>query len=143
MRAEPLVPILLVEDDEIDTEVVQRFLKRSDVPNPLYTARDGVEALDILMGRNGREKLPQPCVMLVDINMPRLNGLMLLREMRSSDSMKRNVVFILTTSDREEDIQAAYELNAAGYVLKKNADSLLGILGEYCRVNRLPSSSTR
>jgi CheY-like chemotaxis protein len=132
------VPILLVEDDQIDTLAVQLALKRGDIDNPLHTACDGVEALEMLTGRNGREKLPQPCLLLLDINMPRMNGLELLREMRGDDAMRRTVVFILTTSSLDEDRKAAYDLNVAGYFLKDDLDQLPPLLHRYHRINNFP-----
>lgn len=132
------VPILLVEDDEIDIELVRRTLSKANVAGTLHTARDGVEALEVLSGQNGQDKLPQPCLMLLDINMPRMNGFELLEKMRGDADMKRNVVFMLTTSARDEDVTAAYDLNAAGYILKKDTQALAGILSEYCRINEFP-----
>lgn len=135
------IPILLVEDDEIDIELVRRMLKKANVANPLHTARDGTEALEVLRGQNGRDKLPQPCLILLDINMPRMNGFELLEKMRGDADMKRNVVFMLTTSARDEDVMAAYDLQAAGYILKKDTEALAGILHEYCRINAFPGCS--
>lgn len=129
------IPILLVEDDEVDAELVRRMLKKAEVTNTLHMARDGAEALDVLSGSNGRAKLPQPCLVLLDINMPRMNGFELLERLRQDREMRRNVVFMLTTSARDEDVRAAYDLNAAGYILKKDTRALAALLLEYCRIN--------
>lgn len=129
-------PIFLVEDDEVDTEAVRRALRKADIGNPFISASDGVEALDILLGRNGKS-VQQPCIMLLDINMPRMNGLKLLEELRKDESLKRNVVFMLTTSAMEADKQAAYESQAAGYVLKENLQEFADILANYCEINEL------
>jgi CheY-like chemotaxis protein len=131
-------PILLVEDDDVDAEAVQRALKKANLANPVVTACDGVAALDILSGRNGREKIEQPCVVLLDINLPRMNGLDFLKEMRGNAAMRRNVVFILTTSSRARDKETAYDLQAAGYILKENIGELAGMLARYCGINEFP-----
>lgn len=136
------IPILLVEDDEIDTELFRRMLKkeRVDVDRQLYVARDGVEALEMLNGKNGRQRVPQPCIILLDINLPRMTGLELLSVLRGSDLMSCNIVFILTTSEREEDLSSAYRLNAAGYILKENAVSLVKFLTDYRNINVFPAN---
>lgn len=130
-------PILLVEDDEIDTETVKRILKREQITNPLYCANDGVEALELLKKTNG-DAISQPCVILLDINMPRMNGLEFLELMRGDEHLKRNVTFMLTTSARNEDKAMAYDLCVAGYVLKENMGRLIEMLGRYCKINELP-----
>ncbi len=130
--------ILLIEDDEVDVAAIRRALKRANVSNPLAVACDGAEALDILKGQNGREKLPQPCLLLVDINMPRMNGLEMLEILRCDPAMRQNIVFMLTTSDRNEDKIMAYRLGVAGYVLKDNLEQMAYMLGYYCQVNELP-----
>jgi CheY-like chemotaxis protein len=129
------VPILLVEDDEIDAEAVKRVLKKEHITNPFFIACDGVEALALLTGSTSHERLPQPCLILLDINLPRMNGLELLNEIRKDKILKQNVVFILTTSSRESDKAAAYGLQAAGYILKDNLKSFSNVLAGYCRIN--------
>jgi CheY-like chemotaxis protein len=132
-------PILLVEDDEIDTETVKRILRKEQISNPLYCVSDGVEALDLLKKENG-DAIAQPCVILLDINMPRMNGLEFLEHMRGDDRLKRNVTFMLTTSARNEDKAMAYNLCVAGYVLKENMGRLIEMLGRYSRINELPEA---
>src|SRR6202012_29661 len=109
------INILVVEDDEIDVEAVRRGLKKQNMANPLFHAHHGVAALDILRGKNIALKISDPCGMLIDINMPQMNGLEFLREVRSDAGLKKNIAFILTTSARDADIETAYDLNAAGY----------------------------
>ncbi len=130
--------ILLVEDDEVDVAAIKRALKRANVSNPLSVACDGAEAIDMLNGRNGKDKMPQPCLLLVDINMPRMNGVEMLDILRSDKTMRQNIVFMLTTSDRNEDKIMAYRLGVAGYVLKDNLEQMAYMLGYYCQVNELP-----
>jgi CheY-like chemotaxis protein len=122
------VTILLVEDDDIDAMSVARGLSAASIHNPLVRARDGVEALDLLLGTNGKERLLPPYILLVDIRMPKLDGLGLVRKIRSIQALRRTVVFILTTSDSERDRTAAYDANVAGYIVKSSGDDRYGKL---------------
>ena len=134
--------ILLVEDDDGDAKAMERAFKRAKIANPLRRAIDGVHALEILRGENGEEKLAKPFLLLVDLNMPRMNGIQLLEELRNDPILKRTIVFVLTTSKREEDKLAAYDFNIAGYILKQTADddilNLIDLIGCYWRIVELP-----
>lgn len=122
--------ILLVEDDEVDAEVVARVLRREKITSPLFLARDGVEALNLLKS----DSCPQlPCLVLMDINMPRMDGFQLLAEMRKQESFKDNVVYMLTTSAREQDRQKAESMSAAGYITKENICDLVDVIRRYCK----------
>lgn len=113
------VNILMVEDDEIDILSVQRAFKKHNITNPLHIAKNGVEALDLLRGTNGVEKLdPTPKVVLLDINMPKMNGLEFLHEIRQDPIFNLMSVFMLTTSEDEQDRYKAFEDNVAGYIVK-------------------------
>jgi CheY-like chemotaxis protein len=114
------VTILLVEDDDIDAATVVRGLAGAKIVNPLMRVRDGVEALDTLLGRNGTRKLQPPYLLLVDIRMPRLDGLSLIREIRRNQALQRTIIFVLTTSDSDRDLVAAYDEHVAGYIVKSN-----------------------
>lgn len=111
-----LMHILLVEDDEVDIMNVQRAFKKASVANPLHIARNGLEALDLLRGENRLAILPK--IILLDINMPKMNGLEFLEEIRKDDSLRHLSVFVLTTSNEERDKLLAYQHNVAGYILK-------------------------
>ena len=115
------VTIVLVEDDDVDATTVVRGLSRADIRNPVVRARDGIEAMEMLLGTNGREKLRPPYMLLVDVRMPRLDGLGLIRRIRSNQALQRTIVFILTTSDTDRDRAAAYDAHVAGYIVKSNA----------------------
>lgn len=115
------VKILLVEDDDVDAESVVRGLARADIHNPLVRARDGVDAMDTLLGTNGKQRLEPPYLLLIDITMPRLDGLGLIRKIRSNRKLKRTIIFVLTTSDSERDCAAAYDAHVAGYILKSSS----------------------
>lgn len=111
--------ILLVEDDEVDIRNVERAFKKNNISNPLHIARNGLEALNMLKGNNGVEKLdPTPKVILLDLNMPKMGGLEFLQTIRKDPDLKTTSVFVMTTSDEESDKFAAYNLNVAGYILK-------------------------
>lgn len=112
-------PIMLVDDDRIDIMTMQRIFKEQDIKNPLYVAHNGKEAIDFLTGNNGQKKLnPLPKIILLDINMPKMNGIEFLAQLRSHVELKPIHVFILTTSDDKNDINAAHEFNVAGYLVK-------------------------
>lgn len=136
------VSILLVEDDDGDAKAVRRAFKKERIANPIIRAVDGVEALDMLRGANGAERIRTPFIMLVDVNMPRMSGLRLVEQIRQEPGLNRAIVFMLTTSKREEDRMAAYDLNVAGYIVKERAGvdflSLVDLLGSYWNIIEMP-----
>lgn len=117
--SENTITILHVEDDSVDSMVVQRAFKKSNIPFQLLHATDGAEALDMLRGTNGKPKLtPMPRYILLDINMPKMNGLEFLAELRKDSELSIITVFILTTSNDDRDRAEAYKNHVAGYILK-------------------------
>ncbi|VAX07059.1 Two-component transcriptional response regulator, LuxR family [hydrothermal vent metagenome] len=113
------ISILLVEDDEVDVMSIQRAFSKNHITNPVHVAGNGLEALAMLRGTDGQEKLnPMPKIILLDINMPKMNGIEFLKELRSDADLRSISVFVLTTSDEEKDRMAAYDMNVAGYILK-------------------------
>ena len=134
--------IFLVEDDDVDAKAVQRSFVKAKIQNPVVRAVDGLEALEILKGTSEKPKLEHPYLLLVDINMPRLNGIELIEALRSDEALRSAVVFVLTTSKRDEDRMAAYNLNVAGYIVKQNAGEdflkLVDLLSSYCSVIEMP-----
>lgn len=120
MSDEP-IQILLVEDNSIDIKAIERAFRSRKISNPITVAHDGIEALDILRGTNGKQQLLQPYVVLLDLNMPRMGGLEFLDEIRRDDVLKRSIVFVLTTSNDDRDITAAYDKQVAGYLSKHDA----------------------
>lgn len=134
--------ILLVEDDDGDAKAINRALTKARILNPVFRAHDGQEALDILVGEHTEIDLPRPVLILLDINMPRMNGIEFLKVIRSNENLRRVVVFMLTTSDRDEDKIEAYDLNVAGYILKEKAGHdflrLIELLDAYWRIVELP-----
>jgi len=113
--------IFLVEDNDDDAELAKRAFSRANIVNPLVRARDGVEALDYLFGcgqhagRNGSEL---PAVVFLDLNLPRLSGLEVLKAIRANERTKCLPVVILTSSNEERDRFGAYDHYANSYVLK-------------------------
>lgn len=112
---ERVTNILVVEDDEVDVKNIRRAFERGRLSNPLYFAGDGIEALQKL--RDGSVPSDRRMVLL-DINMPRMNGLEFLRELRGDPALKHIPVVVLTTSNDDRDRFEAYDVGVAGYLLK-------------------------
>jgi CheY-like chemotaxis protein len=125
------VNILLVEDDEVDVMRVQRAFKQSKITNPLYVAGNGCEALSMLRGKSG-EPAAIPTdrrLVLLDLDMPAMNGLEFLRQLRADANIGRIPVIIITTSDEEKYLVDAYNLNVSGYLKKPSSyDKFVEIL---------------
>jgi CheY-like chemotaxis protein len=107
--------ILLVEDDKVDVKNVERALRKNNITSPLFVAENGVEALRVL--RSGAVPAERRLILL-DLNMPKMNGIEFLRELRADRELTRSTVIVLTTSNDERDKVAAYDLHVAGYLLK-------------------------
>jgi len=110
--------ILLVEDDDVAAEAVTRGLRRHAPEIEVTPAQDGAVALQILRGQHPTHRMAAPYLVLLDLNMPRMNGFEFLRELRSDRKLRCTVVFVLTTSDIETDRLRAYEQGIAGYIVK-------------------------
>ena len=110
-----MLNILLVEDDAVDVMNVERAFKKNNIANPLYRAVDGIEALEML--RSGAVPAENRLVLL-DMNMPRMNGIEFLQALRADPKLAATSVVMLTTSNDDRDKVKAYELNVAGYLLK-------------------------
>ncbi|HTN90014.1 response regulator [Sorangium sp. So ce291] len=110
-----ILNIILVEDDTVDVMNVRRAFERGKITNPLWVAGDGVEGLDLLRGT----QVPRDRrLVLLDLNMPRMNGIEFLRELRADATLRATPVVVLTTSNDDRDKVDAYDLNVAGYLLK-------------------------
>jgi CheY-like chemotaxis protein len=137
------IHILLVEDDEIDAEAIMRGFIAQKIANPFTLVSDGIEALNALRGTNGMARLPRPYMVLLDINMPRMNGLEFLEAVRADPELAQSVIFVLTTSNRDEDMMTAYNHQIAGYLLKSRAGKdfvdLITLLDSYWRIVEFPS----
>ena len=135
--------ILLVDDDEVDVRNVRRALQRNQerglAAATLHVAGDGVEALELLRGGS----IPaHRRLILLDLNMPRMNGIEFLRELRAEPGLAHTPVVVLTTSDDERDKINAYNLNVAGYLLKPvtfvNFVEVMAALNKYWTLVELP-----
>jgi two-component system response regulator len=114
-------PILLVEDSADDVELTTLALAEAKITNPVVVASNGVEALDYLLGTGahaGRDTTEQPVVVLLDIKLPLLSGIDVLRRMREDERTRRTPVVMLTSSKEQVDIAATYDLGANSYVQK-------------------------
>lgn len=107
-------PLLLVEDDEVDVLTVRRALSELKITNELLVAGNGEEALELLSSPES----PRPALVLLDLNMPRMNGLEFLREARARGVVRGIPVVVLTTSRQDRDIFDGFDLNVAGYMIK-------------------------
>ena len=131
--------ILLVEDDEVDVLNVRRAFQKNNIANPLFVASNGVEALEQLRGNAiPRERR----IVLLDLNMPKMNGIEFLRELRQDPELRLTPVVVLTTSNEERDRIEAYNLNVAGYLLKpvtfSNFCEVMTALNKYWALVELP-----
>jgi len=107
-------PILLVEDDIVDVMTIKRALKDLKVTNELVLGANGEEALVYLRGNGGKK----PCLILLDLRMPKMNGLEFLKIVKDDNNLKKVPVVVLTTSENEEDRSDSFKLGAAGYMVK-------------------------
>ena len=114
--------ILLLDDDKIDVMAIKRSFMALNITNPVVEAQNGIEAFEHLRGLNGRTKIALPCLILLDLNMPRMGGIEFLGELRRDPELRRILVFITTTSDAARDRNLAYDFNVAGYILKHRAN---------------------
>ena len=134
------VTILLVDDDDIDAMGVQRALSQLKIANQIVRARDGIEALELLRTHGA---VPRPCVILLDINMPRMNGIETLAALRSDSALASSVVVMLTTSQDDQDKLASYAQHVAGYIVKRQAGNgflrVMEMLDNYWRIVELPN----
>lgn len=131
--------ILLVDDDEVAVMAFERAFAQQGLSIPLVVARDGDEALEIL---SDPARLSPPVVVVLDLNMPRMNGHDVLKHLRANPTLRETVVFVQSTSDAPEDIARAYEKNIAGYIVKEDAyrsiAATVALLETYLRTVTLP-----
>ena len=136
---EKMLNVLLVEDDEVDIMNVRRAFKKNNICNPLWVAGNGLEGLEMLRGSEiPRERR----LILLDLNMPKMNGIEFLRELRADPELRLIPVVVLTTSDDERDRVEAYNLNVSGYILKPvtlvNFVEAMATLNKYWTLVEMP-----
>ena len=133
-------PILLVEDDEVDIMTVRRAMKDLKVTNPLEVALNGEEAITYLE-KNQKDK---PCIILLDLNMPRMNGIDFLRHRAQKPSIKNIPVVVLTSSHEEQDMVQSFSLGVAGYMVKpvdyRQFVETIRIIDLYWTLSQFPTS---
>ncbi len=131
--------ILLVDDDEVDVMTVKRAFAKANITNPVYVACDGLAALELLRadGVPASRRL-----VLLDLNMPRMNGIEFLREIRKDPHLQSLTVVVLTTSNEDRDRVEAFQLNVAGYLLKPvtfhTFAEVMATLNKYWTLMELP-----
>lgn len=137
------VTFLLVEDDDVDIMTVQRAMKKAEMSQPLWVAKDGLEAIEVLKEARKRGETDN-IIVLLDLNMPRMNGHEFLAAIRGDENLHPLVVFVLTSSAQQADVHRAYEKNVAGYIIKQDSPSgglqtILRLLDNYGELVKLPS----
>lgn len=134
-----MLNILLVEDDEVDVMNVRRAFERNNVSNPLFVAGNGLEALEML--RDGLVPNERRLILL-DLNMPKMNGIEFLQALRADPELASTPVVVLTTSNDDQDKIDAYNLNVAGYLLKpvtfSNFCERMATLNKYWTLVEMP-----
>lgn len=142
MTSAPLLSLLLVEDDDVAAEAVIRGLHKHANDCPVVPAEDGLVALQILRGRHDTHWIAKPYLVLLDLNMPRMDGFEFLRELRADNELRGTVVFVLTTSGAEHDRARAYREHIAGYMVKSEVgpqfSGLARFLTEYRAAIQFP-----
>ncbi|MGA2172654.1 MAG: response regulator [Sedimentisphaerales bacterium] len=132
-------PIMLVEDDTVDVMTVKRAMKDLKVINPLVRAGNGEEALAYLRDDNNAK----PCVILLDLNMPKMNGIEFLRVAKADEKLKRIPAIVLTTSKDDQDRFQTFELNVAGFIVKpvdyKKFVEAMRIIDLYWTLSEMPN----
>jgi CheY-like chemotaxis protein len=138
-------PILLVEDDLIDIKTIHRAFKKNNIANPLYVVNHGKMALDYL-NRQGKyengSEFPMPGLIILDLNMPVMNGIEFLKFIKTHDDFKRIPVFVFTTSIADRDRKECYNYSVAGYITKpigfEESVEVLKTLANYWDLIQLP-----
>lgn len=142
--SEQMLNILLVEDDALDVMNVRRAFKKNNILNPLNVAGNGVEALEMLRGKDGAmpECPAERRFILLDLNMPKMNGIEFLRELRADPDLRATPVVVLTTSAEDRDRIDAYHFNVAGYIVKPvtllSFIETMAVLNKYWMLSELP-----
>jgi CheY-like chemotaxis protein len=112
------IEILLIEDSPADILLTREAFEESRILNTLHVAEDGVQAMDFLRKRGAHASAPRPDLILLDLNLPRKNGREVLAEIKADPDLRKIPIVVLTTSNAEEDVLKAYDLNANCYVVK-------------------------
>lgn len=141
MSKEPKeVTLFLIEDDDVDAMSITRAFKKMYISNEIIRANDGLEALELLQGG----AIPSPYIILLDLQMPRMNGLEFLEQIRQDPNLAQSTVFVLTTSKSDEDMTASYKKNIAGYFVKEQVGEgfldIVNLLQGYWKIVHFPEN---
>jgi CheY-like chemotaxis protein len=131
MTSAPALTLLVVDDDDVAAEAVVRGMRKHALDCPIVIAEDGMAALQILRGKHPTRQIAKPYLVLLDLNMPRMNGIEFLRELRSDSQLRGTVVFVLTTSGSDADRARAYQEFIAGYMVKSGLGPQLSGLARF------------
>lgn len=138
------VSILLVEDNDLDVVAFKRGLAKNCIQNELVVAQNGEVALQILRDEHPTLSIRRPYLIFLDLNMPIMSGLEFLTEVRNDSRLDLSVIFVLSTSDREQDVLSAYQSHVAGYILKRDVGeafaNLHQLMQSYLRSVVLPET---
>jgi len=133
-------PILLVEDDDVDVMTVERAFKDHKIKNQLVNTANGEEALEYLKNDSNRK----PCIILLDLNTPKMNGLEFLKLIKADKTLRKIPVIILTTSSQQQDIVECFKLSVAGYIVKSidyaKFAQAISTINLYWTLSKLPSN---
>jgi CheY-like chemotaxis protein len=133
-------PILLVEDDNVDVMTVKRALKDLNIQNPLVCAANGEEALEYLQNNDNSK----PYIILLDLNMPKMNGIEFLQFVKADENLEKIPVVVLTTSSQHQDIDECFKFSVAGYIVKSvdyaEFTEAINTLNLYWTLSKLPSN---
>ncbi len=142
MSNAPELHVLLVDDDDVSSESVIRSLRKHSLNFPIVVAEDGAEALAVLRNTHPHTKIEKPYLILLDLNMPGMNGFEFLTEIRADEELSESVIFVLTTSDADTDRSRAYHNQIAGYMVKSAVgpqfSKLATLLDSYRAAIKLP-----
>lgn len=139
------VEFLLAEDNPGDVRLTREALRESNIESNLYVAKDGVEAMDFLLRRGEHANAPTPDIMLLDLNLPKMDGRQVLEAIKSNPDLRRIPVAVMTSSEAEQDVLRAYDLHANCYVCKPvDLDQFVQVIQSlekfWLTVVKLPSS---
>ena len=127
--------ILLVEDSQFDVELLRHAFRKAGLNRPMQVVRDGVDAMSYLLGVGeyiDRGKFPPPNILIIDLNMPRFNGLELLTWLRTQPDLAHLLVVVLTGTGRQQDIDVAYRMGAKSYLVKPTgADEFQSLINSF------------
>jgi CheY-like chemotaxis protein len=111
-------PILLVEDNSNDIVVTKRAIEKGKIHNKVYVAQNGEEAIDFFKKRGKFKDVPTPALVLLDLKMPKVDGFEVLKEIKGDENLKSIPIIVLTSSERDKDIECAYKLGCNSYIVK-------------------------